>query len=492
MQQPPPRPWRALGYFLALALLLRWGTSFISVINHDESTYITIAAEMLRGEVYLRDVIDTKPIGIFWLYELLIRLTGGSIVALRLATTVWVAGTAWLLYAANRRATGSERAGRAAGVAYCFVTGVYTYYGISPNSELFFNALTVGAVALAVAPRVGRGADRFGNWLPAGLLLGAAVIIKPFAAAESLGVGLFLLWYYLLRERRGDWPRALGGGGLLLAGFAVPLLVVYAYFHHHGMVSELLHYTFGVNRNYPVELAWYLRLKYLGDYLLRYAPLVLLAGAAVYGSRRAGVGDLRRWTVFLLVYGLLVTVMVLSPGKRFGHYQIQLHPVLCLLAGAFFDPRLTVWARVRAFFGWRSVFWGGAAGAALIGLGHFLRFRAKPDVPRQIEAYLRPRLGPDDRYFTPNGYQIAYYLLGRDVPTPYVHSSLLFYDHHVHAFGLDPLAEAERLLADPRLRFVIVRAEDTELDGPLMDRLLGAFRERERVGELVVWERHKY
>ncbi|MEO0732907.1 MAG: hypothetical protein AAFZ52_08735, partial [Bacteroidota bacterium] len=73
------RKYHWLALFILLAIALRWGSFFISVINHDESTYIVIADEMLRGEIYLRDVVDTKPIGIFWIYAALIKLTGGAI-----------------------------------------------------------------------------------------------------------------------------------------------------------------------------------------------------------------------------------------------------------------------------------------------------------------------------------------------------------------------------------------------------------------------------
>ena len=189
----PARPALPLLVFLALlalSLLLRWGTSFISVINHDESTYIVIADALRNGAVYLRDVIDTKPIGIFWLYAGMEWVTGGSIVGLRLLTTAVVALTAFLLFLTARRPFGSDAMGWAAGLAYPCLCSLYTYYGISPNTELFFNAFTVAAVAVAVAPRVGpAGRPAFWQWPVAGVLLGAAAVIKPFVAADALAFG---------------------------------------------------------------------------------------------------------------------------------------------------------------------------------------------------------------------------------------------------------------------------------------------------------------
>ncbi|MBP8239553.1 MAG: hypothetical protein KAX50_06315, partial [Saprospiraceae bacterium] len=58
----------ALLGLIGLALVMRFFSFFPSVINHDESTYILIAEGLLKGKVYFRDYIDTKPIGIFLLY----------------------------------------------------------------------------------------------------------------------------------------------------------------------------------------------------------------------------------------------------------------------------------------------------------------------------------------------------------------------------------------------------------------------------------------
>ncbi len=482
------RPWPALLFFFVLALLLRWGTSFISVINHDESTYIVIASEMLRGKIYLRDVIDTKPIGVFWLYAVLIKLTGGSIPAIRTATTLFVALTAWAGYGAGRRATGSDRVGLAAGIIYCFACSVYSYYGLGPNSELFFNLFTLAAVFIGVAPRVRALATDppLWHWPLMGLLLGSAVIVKPFAAAESLGIGLFALWYYWFRRR--EIARGFLAGGALVLGFLLPLLVVYGYYLRQDMVEELLYYTFTVNSKYPVELAWYLRLKYLGDYLLRYAPLVLLAGAAVTAAVRRGTN--RNWLYFLLGYFLLVTIMILSPGKRFGHYQIQLHPALALLAGAFFDQRLAIWNGLRRWLSRRVVVYGLLGLATVLGTLHFFRYRGKTDRPKMIAAYFEDKLGPGEQYFSITSHQISYYLLGREVPTRFVHTSLMFYDHHVSAFQLDELAEAERLLANPNLRYLVRHPGDESFNTPLTERLMEEFSLVDSLdAELYIYER---
>ncbi|TXF89669.1 glycosyltransferase family 39 protein [Neolewinella aurantiaca] len=494
---------------LILAVVARWGTFFISVINHDESTYIVIADEMLRGEIYLQDVVDTKPIGIFWIYAALIKLTGGSIIALRAAATAVVALGGWGLFLAGRRATGHEQVGAAAGVIYIFICSLFTYYGISPNTEIFFNLFTIAAVALAVAPRVNEGsADPVWHWPVAGFLLGLAVIIKPFAAAEALAVGLFMVWYYAQRQAFG---RMLGSGTLLVAFFTLPLLYVYGYYYRLGLLDQLAFYTFEVSSAYPIELPWYLRLKYMGDYLLRFSPFVILgAGALVQWKKqksRAGI----RWWSYLLLQFLLVTVVVLLTGKRFGHYQIQLHPVLALLAACWWTPgfpsSLSIikrwWARRKnnlstnmapsqtgTIFGGARAWWTVAVLALLLGGMHFSRYSKKDDYSKELATYLNANLGPEETFFLLNGHQITYHLTGRNVPTPYVHSSLLFLDHHVRAFQVDEIAEANRIIDDEQVTLLVGREDDEEIEGALGQRILTAFEPVDSIGgELVIYRR---
>jgi 4-amino-4-deoxy-L-arabinose transferase-like glycosyltransferase len=475
--------------FLTLATIVRWGSFFISVINHDESTYIVIADEMLRGEVYFRDLIDTKPIGIFWIYEALITLTGGSILALRIAAA-WVVGLGGFgLFVVGRRATGSEGVGSAAGLIYVFICSLFTYYGVSPNTEIFFNVFTIAAVALAVAPRIPAGADGpWWHWPVAGLLLGLAVIIKPFAAAEALAVGLFLVWYY---GRQRAFGKLIGSGLLLVGAFAVPVLFVYAYYQWLGLLDQLAFYTFKVSAAYPVDLPWYLRLKYMGDYLLRFSPFVILGGGALVQAYREESKESWRWSAYLLLQFALVTAVVLITGKRFGHYQVQLHPVLALLGAMWWAPGMTVFSRLRQEKLRKYLPAIVVATFALLGTAHFVNYSKKRDEPRQIAAYFEDKLAPGETIFFLNGYQIAYHLLDRPVPTPYVHSSLLFLDHHVRAFRIDELAEAERILADPTVAYLVGRRVDEDADSPLTARLLEEFEAFDDIGDRLLVYRRK-
>ena len=361
-------------------------------------------------------------------------------------------------------------AGYVAGVTYLLMCSVFTDYGIGPNTEHYFNCLTIWAVAVSVAaPRK--------RWALAGLLLGLAFIIKPFAAAEAGAVGLYLVWHY-----GHDVPRMLTRGLLLVGTWALPLVGVVVYYAGHELLPELWFYSVEVSAAYGIELPWYLRLKYMADYLLRYSPLLLLAaGTQVRGKFGKAQWE---WLAYLLLQFVLVTVVVLLTGKRYGHYQIQLHPAVALWVGA---TAGVVWAAVLRRQWVRIAV---VVLAVSIGLGHAAYYRGKADTDAVVAAYLRPRLRAGETYFPLNGYQITYHLLDRPVPTPYAHPSLLYLEHNRRALDIDQKTVARSIIENKSVKYLIGRRVDPSNDTELTRLLLEHFRvEGDVNGEVRVWIR---
>lgn len=486
----PTRPFYLFLTLLAFSTLLRWGSFSRNVINHDESTYIVIADEMLRGEIYLGESIDTKPIGIFWLYVAMVYVTGGSIIGLRFLATLFIALTAFFLFKSGKRATGSDRVGWAAALAYPLVMSVFTYYGISPNTELFFNCFTAAAIMLTI-PRLiehWHAAEQVNinpvRYALAGLLLGCAFIIKPVTGAESLVIGLFLLYWGWSKGRLVD---AIFKACLpLTLAFTLPVFLVVGYYAQLGMLEELYFYNWEVTRRYPADKAWYLRLKFMGDYFLRYSPLVLLAIAAWMERKKD-----RPWQQFLLLQLALVSLMVVIPGKTFGHYQVQLNPALCALAACWWLPERTNQPWLRKF-SLRKGIKLLALLALLLGVTQFFYYHYKHDRAGLAAAWLKEHLNPEEDFIMLKNNHIVYHLLGRPVPSPYVHGTLLFYHHHIENMDIDLEAEARRIEEQHNLRYVVAYINDLqeEKDHPIIQTILRLYEPREQLDdELVILER---
>jgi 4-amino-4-deoxy-L-arabinose transferase-like glycosyltransferase len=224
-----------LAVLLLVALVFRFFSFFPTVINHDESTYILIGREILHGKHYFVDVIDTKPIGVFLFYAVFQWLVGHSILLFRLFVALGVGLTGFGLFAIVDRHLGNRKGAWVAGAGYILMTSIFTYYGVSPNTELFFAGFTVFALWLLL------GGTHWWRYLLAGGALGIGFMIKYVVAFDALAFGLLGIW--LAHQREGRWWYGLGRGLIMLISFLVPFALVFQYYRLLGYESEFLYYT---------------------------------------------------------------------------------------------------------------------------------------------------------------------------------------------------------------------------------------------------------
>lgn len=455
--------WKPLLFLVLAAVALRFFSFFPSVIDHDESTYIVIGKALLDGQTYFVDAADTKPVGIFLVYAFFEWLTGNSIFLIRLLTAVWVGLTGFSLFLLSVRVYGREagaRIGWAAGIMYLFLTSIWTFFGLSPNTELFFNLFNILAVWIAYKqPAAWR-------YALAGILLGVGFVIKYVTLFDAAALGFFMIWT-AWRDKQPFLPLFLRLT-VLGAAMALPFLTVIGYYYAIGELDTLWHYTFKVTGSYPVDKVWWKTAKFLIDLPLRFFPLTIMA---VY-SFREPVQEEKDFHRFLVLWILLDMVVIALPGKFFFHYFIQVMPAFSLLAASFFHPAkqqgrwLRRWPRKWAV--------GALSGLALAtAVIQKIEIFDKPDYPRQVARYLRPLLSDDDRIYTGNYHHILYFLLRKQSPTPYVHSSLLWEPHHADALDVDLAAETAKIM-EQRPKYVLLRKKYPE--NALSDAILNRYR----------------
>lgn len=465
----------ALLGLIGLALVMRFFSFFPSVINHDESTYILIAEGLLKGKVYFRDYIDTKPIGIFLLYAGFLKLIPG-IAAVRVFTALWIGLTAWVLYLAQLRLGSDDKAARAAGVIYIFLTSIFTFYGVAPNTELYYCLFTALALWLVTGPA------STPTWALAGLSLGLGFMLKYVVVFDAAALGLFLLWRQAQFKSGWAvfWLRAL----LMVAAMLAPFALTWAYYANAGLGDTFRFYTFEVMKNYPVSRSLPDYLKFLADFFLRFLPVTAMFFYALFSAKTP-----RHLRVLGALWAALVLAPIMITGRLFGHYFIQIMPAFALLAGAFFaagrGEDLPRWSRplLHRRLGYPLL--------ALLILGNVLLQKKdyfdKPDYPRIISNWLRERMQPGDIVYAGNYHHIVYFLLPQDCPTPYVHRSLLWEPHHVKALGIDERREWEHIIGQSP-RWVLY--QDRGSNNMFTRHLQEHYRRVKVFGkDIVVWER---
>ena len=449
--------WVPLMALVIWAIALRVFSFFLSVINHDESTYLVIAEGMLQGGVYFVDLIDTKPVGIFLLYAGMLSVVGKSIVGMRFLTALFIGFTAYGLFRLTDRAGGSQRAAWAAGLIYPLLVSIFTFYGVSPNTEIYFNLFTIIALNLIWAQQA--------SWrfAVAGLFLGLGFLIKYVVFFDGLALGIFLLW--------GAWQSGRLGAVVLrqllplVIGAATPFVLAYAWYYAQGLEDTFLFYTFTVMGRYPVDKVWWKSAVFVLDFLGRFFPITLLA---YWRLREPLAQEDKAWLRFLLLWMAFDVFAALYTGKLFGHYFIPLMLGFSLLAGGFFHPDRVHPAWIRRLpqaWGQRLII---VLGLLLMGL-QFAEYYRRPDRAREVAQWLEARLQPGEGIYTGDYHQVIYLLLNRQSPTPYVHRSLVWDPHHQQALGINLMDETKRILAhNPRFVLLQDKAPDNQLKAAIL------------------------
>ncbi len=423
--------------YVVFAIGFRFFTFFPSVIDHDESTYLVIANELLKGQHYWLDIFDTKPIGIFLLYAGFIKIAGHSIFFLRLLTAIWIGLTAWLIHDIQRKWCPSGPGPWLSGMFYLGMISLYTFYGASPNTETYFSSLAILAIWL-----VFRWSWQWWSFILAGFSLGFALIIKQAVLFDAVALGLFLLWMIISQKRK---PlKQLMQLGTMTVISVVPMLAVMLWYIQMDALDVFIDYQFFLPGRYLENAHRSFEWLMIPDFFLRYLPMTILAVVAVTRltiKRMPVIGFYLLW-LFLALIGALV------PKNAFGHYVVSMIPALALLAGLAWHPdtvlpRWMHWLRnTRVGYGILAVF------LFLNAILQYNDYIVKPDPMRVACEMIRASGIPDPVVYTgTTNYQILYFLLDCPPPVAYPHPSLLFDDRFRTVLHIDTIGEYNKVEA---------------------------------------------
>ena len=480
----------ALGALLAcgaLVLFLRLPALPQSVIDWDESIYLLMAREMLRGHPPYTVIWDHKPPGLFVLFALAQIALGQTILAIRLLAVIVVTATSFLLWLFGWRVLGSAAIGALAALFYALFSTQNG--GLASNAEIMFAPFVTGALLL-LAMRTGLPATilprRRLACFAAGLLLGLAIQIKTVAGMELLAA---LAWIGLavLASRRAGQPAparaVLLAAGLMLLGALLPLLAAAAYFALSGLWAEFVHANFAASAIY-LRQAPPLTLPSVAAALLAQARGAALRWLAALAAAPLAWLIRRRHpraALHLLALGVWLAFALAATllSRRFyAHYFLQALPPLSLLAAAVIVQAVRLDSALPR-----------ARQALLIGLivaiglaqpaarplrasveeaAALLRRTPRIELLVYTAGYLRERMAPDDYLYVAEGDPVLYYLTDARLPTRYLFPPHLNNDQSP-MIGVDPLAELDRIMAlQPRY---VVLLEEYQRDPAFLARL---------------------
>ncbi len=428
--------------FLMVSIILRVFTYFPSVINHDESTYIVIAQEILNGKMYWVDVIDTKPIGIFLLFAIIQKIFGAGYITIRIATSICIGLTAFFIWKTQQLLVDGNYRHLGGGLIYIIIVSFFTFYGLSPNTEHFFVLTTIIALHFILK------SDQILNLILAGLLLGIGFVIKPVVLFDGIALGVLILLGS--KKETNDFISRLGKATIVAVFASLPFIGVYLFYKSAGYNEEFLYYTFQASGAYLKSPPLTDYLAFIGDFFIRFLPVSVWYFVVLRSSLAAKTVQGK----FILIWSVLIWIAMLLPGRFYSHYLIQFMLPFSLFAGMFFHQDL------KKNDLWRLFIKSGMAKILLPLVLLTTLFIQKTDfvdnidVPVEISNHISKNLNEGDVIFSEH--QIMYSLLDRSSPTPYVHPSLLTVHVNSEPLGVN-VTEAYRKIMDQKPKYVVLK-----------------------------------
>ena len=434
--------------FILASIGMRFFSFFPSLLGHDESTYMIIGRDILNGKLLYTDVTDTKPVGIFLFYAMLEFLFGSSIFMKRLAFSILVGITSFLIFKVSKKLFTSQKVAFASGIIYIFYTSVWNYHGRSPNTELLFNFFTIAGLLFFLK-------RDYKSYLLGGLSLGIGFIVKYLVLFDLFA---FLLYFFILEIKQlqqGRFWKIFGRYALAVFAFTIPFALTNLYFWLGDNFHNFYAVTYETPAKYGSDPSVKNYILMLLELIGKFLPISYIIFYVVFRKNKP-VAGWHKWFFVLWIVSVLFAVYL--PGKGFSHYTIQLMLPLSLLAGLFFHPGIHKDRYTSALFSGRT---GYALLIAFVLGIQFLGFRddyMKPDPNREVADYLKNQLKQEDRVFVSNYEQIIYYLLEMDAPTKYVHASLLF--GQIHKGHIENQGEEIKKILNTFPKFVLVQRKN--------------------------------
>lgn len=442
---------------LALILLVFGPIFFLFTYNsgygYDAYEYLVIARTLSEGYA-LYDFILTKSYLMYSSTSVLLGLLGGySHVSVSLLITLLAAA---VLVSAWRAS--SPFGQRVALLAVALTAGSCFFMEMNflePESWIAIFGLNAFAV---VTRQDGRPNWR---WLLAGVLLGVAMCFKSVAAFYVVGFGAFIL--LLTLTGRQTIGLMFARGLLVLAGFALPLLLSALYFYATDRLAAHVEWTYIYPfAGYPAHTLFLKKFFFkLSWFLLLLAASV---GLLIWPSFRA----IYARTPALWLAGLLAVFSCVALLKtQASHYFFPATVFFAIHISFVFDQWLMAQERRVGRLS-RQLLLGGGPAAALVVVSVVLyrpdaakRFVSLADYTgeEQAGAFIRRLAGPDGRVLLIDNAMSLYYLSDREPNVPFIHTEM----QTTHYLESHPNTYA-RALADTNLKVVVFGNRSSVID----------------------------
>jgi 4-amino-4-deoxy-L-arabinose transferase-like glycosyltransferase len=309
------KQWTIAVCLLLISILVRFPYYFVDVINWDESTFILMGQSLLDGHLPYTELWDIKPPLAFAAYAFFTILLGKSIVAIRIAGTLCVFLTSWLVYLVGRFIGNSSAGVFAAILTILTVTAIDS--GQATMTEHIACVPLLGALIWLVTRKMTPGALFLG-----GILLTGAALVRLNLAYVVIAVGIWLVYSkfrYQTVELRGIVAYCLGSFGLILLTYLPYLVTGDSSIWFNSVVLAPLSYAASAGEIVTGE-------KLLLACLIFWMLNQLWQRTSAKHQQEFGL---------LQVFLFGTVISIIQGGELYEHYCIQIFPLLALTFALF-------------------------------------------------------------------------------------------------------------------------------------------------------------
>ncbi len=314
--------------FSGLLLVTRLGYLAWEVIDWDESTFIIISSHVRAGHLPYLELFDIKPPFMFFALAGVMSLFGENLITVRFFGAFCLLVAALACYGIAVRRNSSLAAGVSTAV-FLVLAGSYNFQ--STMTEHLVVALLLPACWLLVAH-----SHRLESALMVGLLLSLATLTRTNIAFVVLALGAYYAWQLLQPSK--SVPRF--AFFAYCAGGFVPLLVLLAVYAYVGGLGDLFLSNITVPLSYASSQGGLLEVLQshiriwkgsIDQYRAIFLPATFFIGFTIYAAMRR-IKSLSNDEFLLLLVVTATFFSVLMNGQPSGHHQLQIIPLLAVLA----------------------------------------------------------------------------------------------------------------------------------------------------------------
>ncbi len=291
----------------------------------DTGIYSAIGESLNHGAILYKNIIDNKPLFIYYMYAYLERLPISLMYSTQFVSLCFTLGTEYLIYKIANLKFNYKVAVLSCAV-FSILVGTNILHSNGGNAEIFFMFFAAFSVYIYILKE-----NLYKYIYIAGFILGLGVLFKVNVLFDGFFIILYIFFTYKFRE---FFIRSF----IYSLGVITPVIIFLLYELSISNLSNTIKYTFLNNFSYVSKFNKFYGISSI-DINIFVFFIIVVGSFYLYKKEKIALES-----IFLILWTISDAFIVLLTGRPYVHYLLQLALPLSLLFGysiysLFYIPR---------------------------------------------------------------------------------------------------------------------------------------------------------